>query len=925
MAEATLKQGGGDGGGPGSSGPPAVIAPLVRGWRGISPSLVPVLAVITALIITIPLMIVTRADGDIGEGLEIAQVAYAALIEGSIGLAMDANVEADDVSTILQLANAEAETGTQLTQRDLLDLSRQSELLVSVGRTSINRFDQLLDDYENVPISTVDGGSLTLDDEGVDVLGEYVTIINEIGAERLQELAPLITQINEAGEQPVRRLADEFELVTDPLTEAQRASIIALAPLAADYSDDDLLYLMQQVRDLRVATREGASEGITRLMIALAQLETLDAIDLSPTSDDALLLSSLFLVGTERTPGVEIVRELLAFDARLQAAGITNAAQLLNELRFTNELYSENVISNPDIINALENQLPRQIEDSLVVHRPGNRVLFYEETNPLPLAFPFTGTIIPPGLVALTVNAEVTNADVIESERINTEQVPVRVLDSAYLPITGSVRGLFPASLMPRDDALNSYTTVEREITQETRSSVEPETVYLRLGGRTIMFFPSSLESTLVRSIPYVVAGLAVSVGFMAGLFNIGAEGQLYAGSLVAAWVGFSDPSEVVPVMLTFMGIGIGLIAVSFVFRRKHTSSALRMILVLAVVTVVALGTVFLISLAGQVITPNSAFNPALHIAMVLISGLIGGGFWGFIPGILKAYTGAHEVINTIMLNFIAIRLTDWLIKSTDPVILRDLSASAPRTAFLWESARLPAFDTIFTPLILVAGIITAAGMIIWKLSRSENGFNPIRAIIQPLALVSLIIVMGYFLVWITVSSTLHVGFIVMIAAVWFVTWFLERTTPGFEVRTVGANPEAARYAGMSVGGNLIIAMTMSGALAGLAGILVISGVEYNMEPEFFAGLGFDAIAVALLARNSPRAMIPAGLLWGALLTGAGLMQVNANISINLVQIIQALIIMFIAADAIIRRVWQIPEATAEEKAAAQFSKGWGG
>jgi simple sugar transport system permease protein len=162
-----------------------------------------------------------------------------------------------------------------------------------------------------------------------------------------------------------------------------------------------------------------------------------------------------------------------------------------------------------------------------------------------------------------------------------------------------------------------------------------------------------------------------------------------------------------------------------------------------------------------------------------------------------------------------------------------------------------------------------------------------------------------------------------MLVTVWFVDWFLNRTTLGFELRTVGTNPNAARYAGMSVPRNVIFALAFSGALAGLAGTIEISGAQFNMQPAFFSGLGFDAIAVALLARSNPRHMIWAGLLWAGLLTGAGLMQVRANIAIDLVKIIQALIIMFIAADAIIRYIWAIPKSS--DSVQSTFLKGWGG
>jgi simple sugar transport system permease protein len=187
------------------------------------------------------------------------------------------------------------------------------------------------------------------------------------------------------------------------------------------------------------------------------------------------------------------------------------------------------------------------------------------------------------------------------------------------------------------------------------------------------------------------------------------------------------------------------------------------------------------------------------------------------------------------------------------------------------------------------------------------------------------VIVLFLFLIAISVRGQLHIGFLLMLAAIWLVDWFLERTTLGFELRTVGTNLHAARYAGMSVSRNTVLAMALSGALAGLAGAIEISGVEHAMMPRYFAGAGFDAIAVALIARTNPKNMLWAGLLWGGLLSGAGLMQLRADISIDLVKIIQALIIMFIAADQIIRFIWQIPERTAEEESELVFSKGWGG
>jgi simple sugar transport system permease protein len=311
---------------------------------------------------------------------------------------------------------------------------------------------------------------------------------------------------------------------------------------------------------------------------------------------------------------------------------------------------------------------------------------------------------------------------------------------------------------------------------------------------------PKALATSLTYATPYILAGLAVALGFQCGLFNIGAEGQLYMGGLVATVIGF-----------TVTGLPI-----------------------------------------------------YLHLPLAIVAGMLAGAIWGAIPGLLKATTGAHEVINTIMMNYIAVKTVDYLVKNP----LKDPTASLDRTPFVAESARYP--------------------------------------LILP-------------------QYELHAGFLLALVAIAFVWWFLFKTTWGFEIRTVGANPSAARYAGMSVSRNFVLAMGISGALAGLAGVGIVLGrpSEYALKAAWSSGFGFDSIAVALLAKSHPFGIFPAAFLWGALRNGAGLMQLRAQgISVDLVNILQALVIMFIAADQIIRRLYRLRE---RREAAVVFTRGWGG
>jgi simple sugar transport system permease protein len=309
---------------------------------------------------------------------------------------------------------------------------------------------------------------------------------------------------------------------------------------------------------------------------------------------------------------------------------------------------------------------------------------------------------------------------------------------------------------------------------------------------------PLALANTLVEATPYIFAGLAVALGFKCGLFNIGVEGQLAMGAMCSAVVGYQ-----------FTGLPM-----------------------------------------------------LIHLPLALLAGALGGAVWGAIPGLLRAKTGAHEVITTIMLNYIAIRLTDYLIKGP----FRDRSSSAPRTPFILSSAELPYL------------------------------FGA--------------------------DYRLHAGFILALIMVFVIWWLLNKSTPGFEIRTVGANPDAAQYAGMSITRNFVLAMALSGALGGLAGASQVLGLEHNLKASFSAGYGFDSIAIALLAKSNPIGIIPAAIFWGALRNGAGLMQLQSGISISLINIIQALVIVFVAADQIVRGIYRIRQRSAGQ---VVFTRGWGG
>ena len=312
-----------------------------------------------------------------------------------------------------------------------------------------------------------------------------------------------------------------------------------------------------------------------------------------------------------------------------------------------------------------------------------------------------------------------------------------------------------------------------------------------------------ALSETAVWATPYIFAGLAVALAFKGGLFNIGAEGQLALGAVSSAWIGYALPE--------WLGIDIPAI---------------------------------------------------IHLPLAIIVGTLMGALWAAIPGFLKAYTGGHEVINTIMMNYIALNTISFLLNG--PMKDRDPNNVIARTPLIADSARMP---TLFEGL------------------------------------------------------RVHWGFVLALLVAVLVWWVLNKTTLGFEIRTVGSNPDAAKYAGINVKRTIVLTMAFSGMLAGLAGASEVTGLNYRHELGFSIGYGFDAIAIALLGKSHPLGVVIGSILFAAMRNGATRMQFLTQMPVDLISMLQALILLFVAADAIIRYLYRI-KAKSER---VVLTRGWGG
>ena len=302
-----------------------------------------------------------------------------------------------------------------------------------------------------------------------------------------------------------------------------------------------------------------------------------------------------------------------------------------------------------------------------------------------------------------------------------------------------------------------------------------------------------NLSQTLLQTTTLILCGLAVAFAFRCGMFNIGGQGQYFIGLYIANWLGHD-----------FAGM-----------------------------------------------------NPVTHVLLAVAAATLGGAVWAGIAGFLKAAVGAHEVISTIMLNWIAIWVGSWLFGDGGP-LQNPANATAPISNDIANSAKLPVF---------------------WGQQELQG---------------------------------LHIGFFVALAALVVFWALLNRTTLGYEVRAVGFNPDAAGYGGINVRKNLIRAMAISGAFAGLAGALDMLGYLYHYGQSDIpvSQVGFLGIAVALLGRNTAIGTGIAALLFGALLFGtthglqSGVSSIDPGLAGNLTYIIQGLIVLFVGADVLILYVW---------------------
>ncbi|HEV3312411.1 MAG TPA: ABC transporter permease [Chloroflexota bacterium] len=369
-----------------------------------------------------------------------------------------------------------------------------------------------------------------------------------------------------------------------------------------------------------------------------------------------------------------------------------------------------------------------------------------------------------------------------------------------------------PAPASPPEELFELHTTLWSKIVSALAVPIMATLMALIIGGVVMAIARGSLtipfdayhqlaigafgswydiQETLTESIPLIFAALAVAFSFRGGLFNIGAEGQMYAGAIFS----------------TFIGISL------------H-------------------------------------WNVWILLPVCVIASAVAGAMWALIPGLLKAYRGAHEVITTMMLNYVALNLLHYLVNVSTSGSAGPLQGTPAIPSSIGVNARFP---------IIVPGFLVQ-------------------------------------------FADLNAAFLLAIVcgiAFWFI---LARTTLGYNVRATGFNIKAARYAGINVSLTIVLTLVISGAFAGLAGSAYVFGVGGQLQDTFDSfTFGFDAIAVALLGKNTAAGAVLAAILFGALDQGGRNMQAISFIDPHIISIIQGLIIFFVGAEALVRYVTKEP------------------
>ena len=389
-------------------------------------------------------------------------------------------------------------------------------------------------------------------------------------------------------------------------------------------------------------------------------------------------------------------------------------------------------------------------------------------------------------------------------------------------------------------------------------------------------FTQRGFSESFVATIPYIFLSLAVAVGFKTGLFNIGVEGQFDIGAIVGAFIGQA-----------FHGL------------------------------------------------------PAIiHLPLTLACAALGGAIWAGIPGYLKARTGAHEVITTIMMNYISFRLTEYLVSGPvkDPNSSAVQTPASAQSAWVWSLSSIP--QRLQDPLNALGVAIFMAALAYffarWIIGRTQLNDRLKGSSQKRMATLGFTVVVALFAFFILPPLSkalwpftdpydrLHIGLIFALLASILVWWLLWKTTLGFELRMVGANPNAARYSGINITRNVVVAMAISGALAGFAGAIEVLGVSacHCQQVFYVSGYGFDAIAIALLAKNNPFGILAASFLFGAMRNGADLMELNSGVSKYIVSLIQALALLFVSAPAIINSIYHRREGKKKKEETALTHQG---